>query len=216
MTPLPTFFYQRDDVVQIARELIGKALFTSEKGKNSITGGIIVETEAYRGAEDKASHAYNNRRTPRTRMLFEEGGVAYVYLCYGMHYLLNVVTNQKDIPHAVLIRALFSTHGLKLIAKRRGKTIEDPHLTSGPGTLSQALGITKEHHGLPFHSPCLWLEETGIAISKTLVACGPRIGIAYAKEHALLPWRFYLQEFPPSLRIDIDTWVCAHNNFVKE
>ncbi len=137
-------FFTREDVVEIARDLLGKSLFTFQE---ELIGGIIIETEAYKGIEDRACHAYNNRRTARTEVMFQQGGIAYVYLCYGIHYLLNVVTNKAKIPHAVLIRALFPTHGLATMAKRRNKTICDPHLTHGPGALCQALGITKEYNG---------------------------------------------------------------------
>ena len=206
MKPLPPSFFRRENVLEIAETLLGKALFTCLDG-NTLTGGIITETEAYMGAQDKASHAYNNRRTQRTETLFQEGGVAYVYMCYGIHHLLNVVTNVKDTPHAVLIRALFPTHGLCIISKRRGKKETDKTLTSGPGALCQALGVTKMHNGYSLsHSP-LWIDETPFTISPAMIKKGPRIGIDYAQEHALLPWRFYLPELPNSLRIDIDAWI---------
>src|SRR4051812_33790234 len=110
-------FYHRDDVVQIAKELLGKYLFTNFN--NKLTGGIITETEAYCGVIDKASHAYRGRRTARTEIMYNAGGTAYVYLCYGVHSLFNVVTNRKDIPHAILIRAIQPTHGVETILKRR-------------------------------------------------------------------------------------------------
>src|SRR5688572_7863163 len=97
-------FYTREDVVLVAKELLGKVLCTKWNGKT--TSGIITETEAYEGITDRASHAYRGRRTERTEIMYSEGGTAYVYLCYGMHHLFNVVTNKKDIPHAVLIRAV--------------------------------------------------------------------------------------------------------------
>lgn len=181
-------FFERDDVVQIAKDLIGKALFS--KVDDTLSGGIIIETEAYRGPEDRACHAYNNRRTPRTEVMFQNGGIAYVYLCYGIHSLLNVVTNKSGIPHAVLIRALKPTHGLNFMEKRRGKS---NNLCNGPGALTQALGITLKHNGLSLNQPPLWIEDTGLTIHEAQIVSGPRIGIAYAKEHALLPWRFRSQ-----------------------
>lgn len=190
MTPLPLSFYLQEDVVHIARALLGKALFTRIDG--CLTGGIITETEAYRGPEDKASHAYNNRCTPRTKTMFQTGGIAYVYTCYGIHQLLNVVTNVEGIPHAVLIRALYPTHGLNTMLKRRKKKAFNPMLCTGPGSLTQALAIGKEHNGAPFDEAPLWIEETSLTITPDLIQATPRIGIDYAAEHALLPWRFLL------------------------
>ena len=184
LTPL---FYERDDVVQIAKELIGKMLFSMIDKK--LTGGIIIETEAYRGAEDRACHAYNNRRTKRTEVMFQKGGIAYVYLCYGIHPLLNIVTNTAEIPHAVLIRALSPTHGLEIMKTRRR---HKDNLCTGPGNLTQALGITLKHNGLPLNQPPLWLEESAISIRENQIISTPRIGVEYAQEHALLPWRFSL------------------------
>lgn len=183
---LPACFYLRDDVVQIARDLLGKRLMTCFNGIT--TGGIITETESYRGPEDRASHAYNNRRTPRTEVMFRTGGVAYVYLCYGIHHLLNVVTQREGIPHAVLIRALLPTHGEEEMTKRRGKG----PLAEGPGALTQALGITKHLNGHPFDRAPLWIEESGMKVKEGDILSGPRVGVDYAGEDALLPWRFIL------------------------
>ncbi len=204
MNLLPLSFYRRGDVVQIARDLLGKALFTCIDSE--ITGGIIIETEAYRGPEDKASHAYNNRRTTRTQPMFQAGGIAYVYTCYGIHQLLNVVTNEENIPHAVLIRALFPTHGLETMSHRRGKNSSDPSLAKGPGALAQALKITKEHNGCVFNQDPLWIEETPFSIPRPLIKASPRIGIDYAQEHALLPWRFHIPKFSPLLTKKIYAW----------
>lgn len=184
---LPLSFYLRDDVVQIARDLLGKRVCTHVNGIT--TGGIIIETESYRGAEDRASHAYGNRRTPRTEVMFQKGGVAYVYLCYGIHHLLNVVTNKEGIPHAVLIRALFPTHGIEQMMKRRSG--KEP-LANGPGTLTQALGITKEWNGRCFNSSSIWIEESDILVAEEEIKSSKRIGVDYAGEDALLPWRFCL------------------------
>lgn len=185
---LPRSFYTRVDVVSIARELLGKWLFT-KIGNSPITGGIIVETEAYAGAQDKASHAYGNRRTKRTEVMFHEGGVSYVYLCYGIHSLLNVVTHREGIPHAVLIRSIIPKIGIDVIAQRRKGNLP---LASGPGMLCQALGITREHNALDLTQPPIWIEDRGDIPSEIIST--PRIGIEYAQEDALLPWRFICLE----------------------
>jgi DNA-3-methyladenine glycosylase len=114
-------FYRRSDVVKIARELLGKALFT--RIDNVVTGGLIVETEAYSWKE-RGCHAYQKRKTARNAIMFEDGGYSYVYLCYGMHHLFNVVTNKQGIPDAVLIRALQPIHGLEEMKLRRGPVAE--------------------------------------------------------------------------------------------
>jgi DNA-3-methyladenine glycosylase len=187
---LPPEFYQRPDVELVAKELLGKYLFSQIEGE--LTGGIIVETEAYRGPDDRACHAYNNRRTKRTEVMFQDGGIAYVYLCYGMHYLLNVVTSVENSPHAVLIRAVYPTHGLEIMGKRRNKNPHDPTLTNGPGSLCQALGINRTHNGHRFDRAPLWIEKSEHPLDPLLVTTTPRIGIDYAGEDALRPWRFVL------------------------
>ncbi|HKR06173.1 MAG TPA: DNA-3-methyladenine glycosylase, partial [Bacteroidia bacterium] len=154
MSKLKKDFYLREDVVQIAKELLGKHLFTKFNGK--ITGGIISETEAYNGIVDRASHAYGGRRTERTEIMFNEGGTAYVYLCYGIHSLFNVVTNAKEIPHAVLIRSIHPTHGIDEMLKRRKKKSADKTLTKGPGSVAQALGIHYSHTGMSLHGNKIW------------------------------------------------------------
>ena len=188
-------FYLKEDVVLLAKKLLGKYLFTQDE-RGNITSGIIVETEGYAGATDKASHAYKRKYTKRTKIMYEEGGIAYIYLCYGMHHLLNVVTNKKDVPHAILIRAIEPKKGIEFMMKRRNKKIFDFSLTSGPGSLTQAFGITKKHNGLSFHSTRIWIEDSNISFSKDQILSSPRIGIDYAKEHAQLPWRFYLKGNP--------------------
>ncbi len=193
MTLIPLSFYQRRDVVSIARELLGKYLFTDF---GTVTGGMIIETEAYGGAIDRACHAYNNRRTKRTEVMFSLGGVAYVYLCYGIHHLLNVVTSVEDEPHAVLIRALLPTHGTPTMSKRRGKTSLDPTLTNGPGSLCQALAVTLEQNGTQLHSKSLFIQDLGEKVKDEEIVASPRIGVEYAQEDAFLPWRFCLKRQP--------------------
>lgn len=188
----PLTFYRRPDVLQIGKELLGKLLFTKFDGK--LTGGIIIETESYKGAEDKACHAYKNRKTERTRVMFENGGVAYIYLCYGIHHLFNIVTHQEGEPHAVLIRALHPTQGIETMLQRRKKDNVTPALTGGPGTVSQALGIHTKHSGTSLIGDQIWIEDHGIEIPLDHILCSPRIGVDYAEEHALLPWRFHLAQ----------------------
>lgn len=180
-------FYQRDDVVQISRELLGCYLFTSLDGV--ITGGKITETEAYKGAEDRACHAYLNRRTARTEVMFHPGGVSYVYLCYGMHHLLNIVTNEANIPHAVLIRAIEPLEGVERMLKRRKKNKIDTMFTNGPGKVAQALGIDKKLNGHSLIGETIWIEK---GEKPTKIVAGPRIGVDYAGEDAKLPWRFLI------------------------
>jgi len=182
---LPLQFYLRDDVVQISRELLGCYLFTSIDGL--LTGGRIVETEAYRGAEDRACHAYNNLRTKRTNVMFQQGGVSYVYLCYGMHNMLNVVTNQEGTPHAILIRAIEPVEGVDVMQMRRKKEKIDKTFTNGPGTVAQALGIDRRLNGLSLLEETLWIE---IGETPKKIEAGPRIGVDYAGQDAKLPWRF--------------------------
>jgi DNA-3-methyladenine glycosylase len=191
-------FYLREDVVSISKELLGKYLVTKIDGK--LTAGIITETEAYAGETDKASHAYNNRRTKRTEIMFGEGGQSYVYLCYGIHHLFNVVTNFKNIPHAVLIRAVKPVDGIKTILERRKlettKTVMDQVLSGkkkiagGPGTVSQALGIQTIHTGLDLTQNKIWIEDKGIVVKEKDIIAGPRVGVDYAGEDAKLPYRF--------------------------
>ena len=188
MSKLKKDFYLRDDVVQISKELLGKYLFTKLNGK--LTAGIITETEAYAGIGDKASHAWNNRRTKRTETMYAEGGTAYVYLCYGIHHLFNVVTNQKDTPHAILIRAITPVEGIPTILKRRNKTKIDSSITGGPGTVSQALGILTKHTGLSLLGDTIWIEDKGLKIKEKDIHIGPRVGVDYAGEHAKWPYRF--------------------------
>ncbi len=171
--------------------LLGKVLFT--KIDNIITAGIIVETEAYSGPEDKASHAYNNRRTQRTKTMYLQGGVGYVYLCYGMHHLFNVVTGSKEVPHAILIRAVEPLHGVEEMLKRRQMKVLKPSLTAGPGALSKALGITKVHDGCSLLQSPIWVEDHGICVSKKEIIASPRVGIDYAEEYKDMPWRFRLK-----------------------
>ena len=183
-------FYLRNNVVQVARELLGKHLFSSVNGE--LSGGIIVETEAY-SYRERASHSYNNRRTRRTEVMFGEGGCAYVYLIYGIHYLFNIVTNVPEVAEAVLIRAVEPSEGLEYMKSRRSMPKGGRGLTSGPGKVSQALGITIEDHSRSLLGDRIWLEDKGYQLREDEIMAGPRIGVDYAEEDALLPWRFYIR-----------------------
>lgn len=180
-------FYQGKNVVRIAQDLLGKALFTNLQGV--VTGGIIVETEAYSWKE-RGCHAFDARKTARNAIMFEKGGHAYVYLCYGMHHLFNVVTNKQGTADAVLIRALEPLAGIEEMKLRRGKSITPEQLTSGPGKLSKALGINRALNGKFLLDNEVWIEDLGNKIAKKDIDAGPRIGIDYAGEDAKLPWRF--------------------------
>ncbi|MDP6908041.1 MAG: DNA-3-methyladenine glycosylase [Flavobacteriales bacterium] len=189
MSKLPLQFYNRDDVVLIAKELIGKVLCTNIN--NRITKGIITETEAYAGVTDKASHAYGNRRTNRTEVMYGKPGISYVYLCYGVHSLFNVVTNKEGIPHAVLIRSIHPVDGLDTIRARRGRKQLLHKLADGPGKVCSALGIKFNlHNRIDLKDEKIWIEDSDITVEPTEIITGPRIGVEYAKEDALLPYRF--------------------------
>lgn len=187
-------FYDREDVTVIAKELLGKILVTAFD--DAVTSGRIVETEAYAGAVDKASHAYGNRRTTRTEVMFGNPGTAYVYLCYGIHHLFNVVTNKKDVPHAVLIRAVEPVDGIDIMLQRTGKTKPDFTLTKGPGNVSRALGIFTHHTGISLLGNELFICNDGFQIRRGQILSTPRIGVDYAAEDALLPYRFMIKDNP--------------------
>jgi len=185
---LPQTYYLHHDVVFLAKDLIGKYLFTKIDGQ--LCGGIITETEAYKGVEDRACHAFGGKRTLRNEMMYAQGGVAYVYLCYGIHHLLNVVTNRKNTPDAVLIRAIQATHGEELMLKRTGKHKMTPQVTNGPGKVTKAMGITLAHNGESLQNNCVWIEDRKLDLSEIKILNTPRIGVEYAGSDALLPFRF--------------------------
>ena len=178
----------------MAKALIGTLLVSKRDGM--ITGGRNVETEAHNGTVDKATHAWNGRRTSRTEIMYAGGGVAYVYLCYGIHQLFNVVTNGEDVPHAVLIRALEPVTGMAHMLQRTGKPQPDYRLTRGPGNVSRALGINRSHTGLSLLGDALYLAEDGFAVQPSQLIATPRIGVDYADEDAGLPYRYILAGNP--------------------
>lgn len=193
MQKLSTDFYERDDVVQIAKDLLGKYIIT--KFDQQTTVGRIVETEAYAGIVDKASHAYNNRRTARTEVMFGPAGVSYVYLCYGIHHLFNVVCNVKDKPDAVLIRGIEPVEGINVMLRRFNKEKADSSIGRGPGNVSKALGISTKHTGLQLQSRHIWLAEDNVSTSFNVLT-SPRIGVDYAGDHALWLYRFFIEGHP--------------------
>ncbi|WP_160137835.1 DNA-3-methyladenine glycosylase [Chryseobacterium sp. c4a] len=188
---LPLSYYSNQDVLFLAQDLLGKVLFTKINGE--ITAGIIVETEAYNGISDKASHAYGGRRTDRTETLYSHGGVSYVYLCYGIHHLFNVVTSVEDEPHAVLVRAIEPLIGTEIMEYRRNMPASKAAISSGPGSAAKALGIDRSFNKKDLRGHEIWIEDHGIQYPVDSIIAGSRIGVAYAKEDALLPWRFFVK-----------------------
>lgn len=178
--------------MDLARDLIGKVLVTKVDGQ--LTSGIISETEAYNGVVDKACHAYGGRRTGRTEIMFGKGGVSYVYLCYGIHNLFNIVTNTEDIPQAILVRAIIPLKGEKVILDRRNAKAYNKDLCVGPGKVTSALGIGLSHNALDLTGKTLWLEDDNIKVNPKQILVGPRIGVDYAGEDAKLPYRFWLRD----------------------
>jgi DNA-3-methyladenine glycosylase len=199
MRKLTQSFYHRDDVVQLAQELLGKILVTKFDGRE--TSGRIVETEAYNGEKDRASHAYGGRRTSRTEIMYARGGMAYVYLCYGIHHLFNVVTSEKNVPHAILIRALEPLKGIDTMLERTGKKNPDTYrndytLTKGPGNVSKALGIHTKHSGISLLGMEILIADDRTVYSKREIGCSPRIGVGYAGKDADLMYRFFVKGNP--------------------
>jgi DNA-3-methyladenine glycosylase len=191
MSKLPLSFYTRPDAVTIARELLGKYFYSSFDGV--LTGGMIVETEAYSGENDAACHAHLGRRTKRTQIMYEPGGISYVYLIYGIYSLFNIVTNAAGAADAVLIRAIEPLEGLPEMQQRRGLSTIEPRLTAGPGLMTQAMGISTLHNGTPLMGNEIWVEDRGVVVPEEDIVAGPRVGVAYAGADALLPWRFHVK-----------------------
>jgi DNA-3-methyladenine glycosylase len=186
-------FYTREDVVQLSQELLGKVIVTNIN--NQLTSGMIVETEAYKAPEDKACHAYLNKKTNRTKVMFEEGGVAYIYLCYGIHHLFNVVTGKEGMAHAILIRGVEPLEGIETMLERRKMRQVKKNMTAGPGSLSKALGFTKALTGHSLlNNQMMWIEDRGISLSRDQIIASPRVGIDYAGEYwKNMPWRFRIK-----------------------
>jgi DNA-3-methyladenine glycosylase len=189
---LPREFYARNNVLTVTRELLGKLLVVPAPDGTRVSG-MIVEAEAYRGPQDRASHAYGGRRTTRTETMYGIGGTAYVYFVYGMYYQFNVVTNVADVPHAVLIRALEPVAGMELMQKRRRQP--EHNLTNGPGKLCIAMGIDRKLDRADLLGDRVWMEE-GARVPRSQIGSGPRIGIDYAEEWVAKPWRFWIRDNP--------------------
>ena len=192
---LPREFYTRPNVLEVARDLLGKKLVVPGRNGQRVSG-IIVETEAYRGPEDRASHAWNGRRTNRTEVMYGIGGTAYVYLCYGIHQMFNVVTNQQGIPHAILVRAVEPVTGIHIMLERTGKKKLDYTLTKGPGNVAKALGIYTRYTGYSLLDDELFIADDGFTLKKTDILATPRIGVDYAGSDAALPYRFIVKDNP--------------------
>lgn len=188
---IPLSFYNRKDVVTIARELLGKIIVTNINEQT--TSGRIVETEAYTGLTDKASHSYGGRRTPRNEHMYSAPGTAYVYICYGMHQMFNIVTNRKGIPDAILIRAIEPMKGIDLMLQRSGKKILDKTLTKGPGNVGKALGIFKHHSGQYLLNEEIFLLDDHYKVPLEKIGISKRIGVESAGADGLLPYRFYVK-----------------------
>lgn len=184
-------YFQNQDVLFLAKDLLGK-LIVSEID-NQIASGIIVETEAYKGPDDKASHAYNNRLTNRTKTMFETGGLAYIYLNYGIHHLFNVVTGYEGLPHAVLVRAIEPVDGIDIMLKRRNKSDLSPALTNGPGKWTQALGITTHLNGIKLYNEKSKIRIYDVENDINEIIESPRVGIDYAEEYIRMPWRYRIK-----------------------
>ena len=185
-------FYQRNDTLKICKDLLGKVLVTNIN--NNITTGRIVEAEAYLGANDKASHSYNNKKTQRTEVMFLNGGISYVYLCYGIHYLFNIVVGEQNNSCAILIRAIQPLKGINIMLKRRKLSYATKNLTNGPGKLAQALGITAKLNKQLLINNMIWIEDHEIKLEKKDILSSPRIGVDYAGDDAKLPYRFYIKK----------------------
>jgi DNA-3-methyladenine glycosylase len=191
MKKLPIEFYDRADVVKIAEDLLGKILITKFDG--ATTSGKIVETEAYIGLTDKASHSFGGKRTSRNEHMYAAPGIAYVYICYGMHHLFNVVSNKINVPDAVLIRAVEPLEGIDIMLQRSGKLKLDNTLTKGPGNVAKALGISKQHSGVNLMSNKIFIADARIYFDANEIAVSKRIGIESAGEAAAYPYRFYVR-----------------------
>ncbi|MCW3090691.1 MAG: DNA-3-methyladenine glycosylase [Ferruginibacter sp.] len=191
MNKLVIDFYSRENVLQVAKELLGKVVITNFDGV--VTSGRIVETEAYAGITDRASHSWQGKRTARNEHMYAQAATAYVYICYGIHQMLNVVTNEKDIPDAILIRAIEPILGVDTMLERTGKKKLDNTLTRGPGNVGKALGIYKAHSGIDLLGDTIYIASDNFNLPEDRIGISKRIGVNYAGEDALLPYRFYIK-----------------------
>lgn len=187
-------FYFNKSVQDLAKELLGKIVITSFDGL--VTSARIVETEAYNGVFDKACHAYNGRRTPRNEPMYGDGGNAYVYLCYGIHHLFNVVVNEVNTPDAVLIRAGEPIQGIEHMLNRTNKTKFDHSLTRGPGNFSKALGISTVNSATSLVEGPIQIWDDGYIVSTNNIIITKRIGVDYAAEASHYLYRYFIKNNP--------------------
>ena len=186
----PQSIYLSTDILELSKSLLGKTLCTNIS--NQFTAGKIVEVEAYLGTKDKASHSYQNKRTSRTELMFQDGGIAYIYLCYGIHYLFNIVVAPKNNPCAILVRAIEPIKGINTMLKRRNFSLLTKGLTNGPGKLTKALGIHAKHNSVSLFGNKIWVEDNGRPMQEKDISSSPRIGVDYAGGDAKRPYRFYI------------------------
>ncbi|MDO7854466.1 DNA-3-methyladenine glycosylase [Hymenobacter convexus] len=190
---LPAAFFQRPDVLSIARDLLGKHLYTNLNGV--VTAGRVVETEAYRHEGDNSLTLHLQRKRHQAQGLHVPGGAAYIYTVYNRYALFNIATHDAAHPDAVLIRAIEPTLGIEEMLRRRGLAAPKRGFTAGPGLLSQALGITPALTGLPVTGEVLWFEDHREDVAEVDVVVSARVGLEYAgAEAAGLPWRFRLRD----------------------
>jgi len=193
LTKLPAAFFQRPDVLQIARDLLGKHLCTNLNG--IITAGRVVETEAYCHVGDQSMTLHLQRKREQAQGLYVPGGHAYIYTVYNRHALFNIATHDAEHPDTVLIRAVEPTIGVEEMLRRRGLSAPVRALTAGPGVLTQALGITPALTGRPVTGEVLWFEDHGEEVAPANIVASARVGLEYAgPEAAGLPWRFRLRD----------------------
>ncbi|MES2882894.1 MAG: DNA-3-methyladenine glycosylase [Bacteroidota bacterium] len=183
-------FYLTTNVTEIAKQLLGKILVT--QWMDGTTQGRIIETEAYEGEIDKASHAFKGL-TPRTKTMYAQGGTAYVYLCYGIHQMFNVVTGAAGTPHAILIRGVEPIKGVDIMLARTGKIKLDNTLTRGPGNVGRAFGFHTSHCGMELTGKEIFIADDGYEVLPKMIGTSPRIGVDYAGHHAEWHYRFYLK-----------------------
>lgn len=198
---IPQSVYLDNDILQLAEFFLGKIIISNINDQRTVAR--IVETEAYRAPDDKGSHAFKDKRTERTKTMFQRGGVAYVYLCYGLHNMLNIVSGNENEAHAILIRAVEPVEGKEIMINRRNG-ISDYRLTNGPGKLCQALGISRSHDSIMLydHQSALCIAHD-MNIPGSQIIRSPRVGIAYAEECAHWPWRYRVKNNPWTSKPDV-------------
>lgn len=185
-------FYASDDVVAVSKSLLGKKLCSHIGGE--YTSGIIVETEAYKAPEDKASHAYGNRVTPRTKTMFSGPGTGYIYIIYGMYHLFNVISGPEGTAHCILIRAIEPAEGAEVMKRRRRMQKSSFSLCNGPGKFSIAMGIQRVYNGVDLTlGSSIWLEKAWPEVEESEILEGPRVGMSTAGECSNWPYRFRIK-----------------------